>query len=158
MNCSPPGFSVHGIFQAKILEWVAISFSRASSQPRDRTMSPALAGGFCATTPPRKPPVSQWARSIKCRASRAHGGRGATNSTARSDSHAEIGHWCLASIIWTVLSTVSLQFRVSVFPFLWGQFSESWLQCGHHVVNFFHLVGVSVSVRQLTGYGPENYL
>ena len=28
MNCSPPGFSVHGIFQANILEWVAISFSR----------------------------------------------------------------------------------------------------------------------------------
>ena len=61
MNCSPPGFSVHGIFQAKILEWVAISFSRASSRtPRDRTMSPALAGGFSATTPPRKSPVSRW--------------------------------------------------------------------------------------------------
>ena len=35
-NCSP-GFSVHGIFQARILEWVAISYSRGSSQPRDRT-------------------------------------------------------------------------------------------------------------------------
>ena len=33
-NCSPPGFSAHGIFQARILEWVAISFSRGSSQPR----------------------------------------------------------------------------------------------------------------------------
>ena len=33
----PPGFFVHGIFQARILEWVAISFSRGSSQPRDRT-------------------------------------------------------------------------------------------------------------------------
>ena len=31
MNCSPSGSSVHGIFQARILEWVAISFSRASS-------------------------------------------------------------------------------------------------------------------------------
>ena len=37
MDCSPPGFSVHGILQARILEWVAIPFSRASSQPRDRT-------------------------------------------------------------------------------------------------------------------------
>ena len=37
MNCSPPGSSVHGIFQAKILEWVAISFSRGPSRPRDRT-------------------------------------------------------------------------------------------------------------------------
>ena len=35
MNCSPPGSSVHGISQARILEWVAILFSRGSSQPRD---------------------------------------------------------------------------------------------------------------------------
>ena len=37
MNCSPPGSSVHGIFQAKILEGVAVSSSRGSSCPRDRT-------------------------------------------------------------------------------------------------------------------------
>ena len=36
MDCSQPGSSVHGIFQARILEWVAISFSRESSQPRDQ--------------------------------------------------------------------------------------------------------------------------
>ena len=36
-DCSPPGSSVHGLFQARILEWVAISFSRGSSQPRNRT-------------------------------------------------------------------------------------------------------------------------
>ena len=35
MDCSLPGFSIHGIFQARILEWVAISFSRTSSWPRD---------------------------------------------------------------------------------------------------------------------------
>ena len=35
MGCSPPGSSVHGISQARILEWVAISSSRGSSQPRD---------------------------------------------------------------------------------------------------------------------------
>ena len=35
MDCSPPGFSVHGILQAGTLEWVAISFSRGPSQPRD---------------------------------------------------------------------------------------------------------------------------
>ena len=35
MDCSPPGSSVHGIFHARILEWVAISYSRGSSQPRD---------------------------------------------------------------------------------------------------------------------------
>ena len=37
MNCSLVGSSVHGIFQGRILEWVAISFSRGSSQPRDQT-------------------------------------------------------------------------------------------------------------------------
>ena len=37
IDCSLPGFSVHGIFQARVLEWVVISFSRGSSRPRDRT-------------------------------------------------------------------------------------------------------------------------
>ena len=37
MDCSPPGSSVHGILQARILEWVAIPFSRGSSQARDQT-------------------------------------------------------------------------------------------------------------------------
>ena len=36
MNCSPPVSSVHGIFQVRILEWVAISYSRCSSWPKDR--------------------------------------------------------------------------------------------------------------------------
>ena len=42
MDCSPPGSSVHGIFWTRILEWVAIPFSRGSSWPKDRTWSPAL--------------------------------------------------------------------------------------------------------------------
>ena len=37
VDCSPPGSSIHGILQARILEWVAISFSRGSSRPRDQT-------------------------------------------------------------------------------------------------------------------------
>ena len=37
MDCSLPGSSIHGIFQERILEWVAISFSRRSSRPRDQT-------------------------------------------------------------------------------------------------------------------------
>ena len=37
MDCSPPGSSVHGILQARILEWVAYHFSRGSSRPRNRT-------------------------------------------------------------------------------------------------------------------------
>ena len=37
MDCSPPGSSVHGILQARTLEWVAVSFSRRSSRPSDQT-------------------------------------------------------------------------------------------------------------------------
>ena len=44
IDCSPPGSSLHGILQARILEWVAISFSRGSSQPRDRTQVSHIAG------------------------------------------------------------------------------------------------------------------
>jgi len=44
MDCSPPGSSIHGTFQARILEWAAISFSRGSSQPRDQTQVSCTAG------------------------------------------------------------------------------------------------------------------
>ena len=46
MDCSPPGSSVHGILQARVLKWVAISFSRGSSHPRDRTWASYAAGGL----------------------------------------------------------------------------------------------------------------
>ena len=44
--CNPMGYPVHGILQARILDWVAFSFSRGSSQPRDRTQASLIAGGF----------------------------------------------------------------------------------------------------------------
>ena len=63
MDGSPPGSFVHGNFQARILEWVAISFSWGTSQPRDRThicvsALDSLDGldGFFATEPSGKPP------------------------------------------------------------------------------------------------------
>ena len=48
MDCSLPGSSVRGISQARILEWVAIPFSRGSSWPRDWTQVSGIAGGFFA--------------------------------------------------------------------------------------------------------------
>ena len=42
----PMDYTVHGILQARILEWVAFPFSRGSSQPRDRTQFSHIAGGF----------------------------------------------------------------------------------------------------------------
>ena len=79
LDCIPPGSSIHGIFQARILQRAAISHSRGSCQPRNQTLisctqgssphllqpgiepsslaSPALAGRFFTTVPPGKPTV-----------------------------------------------------------------------------------------------------
>ena len=58
MDCSPPGSSVHGILQLRILEWVAFSSSRGSSQPRDQTCEVScifcISGKFLTTESPGK--------------------------------------------------------------------------------------------------------
>ena len=54
MNGSPPGSSVHGILQAGILEWIAMPFSRASSQPGIELRSPALQADSLLFEPPGK--------------------------------------------------------------------------------------------------------
>ena len=55
-DCSLPGYSVYGISQARILEWVAISFSQGDlPHPGIKSESPALAGRFFTTEPPGKP-------------------------------------------------------------------------------------------------------
>ena len=53
---SNPGYPRHGILQARILEWVAISSSRESSQPRDRTHVSSIAGGFFTVWATREAP------------------------------------------------------------------------------------------------------
>ena len=55
MDCSLPSSSIHGILQARILEWVTIPFSRGSSQPRDWLRSPALQADSSPSEPPGKP-------------------------------------------------------------------------------------------------------
>ena len=55
MDCSPPGSSVHGMLQARALEWVAMPSSRGSSRPRDQTCGSCgsyIAGEFFTTEPP----------------------------------------------------------------------------------------------------------
>ena len=54
-DCSPPGSSVHGISQARVLEWVGIPYCRRSSQPKDGTHVSCISGRFCTTEPPEKP-------------------------------------------------------------------------------------------------------
>ena len=58
VGCSPPGPSVYGIFQTRILEWVVFSFSKGFPgfpNPGIKLVSPALAGRFFTTEPPGKP-------------------------------------------------------------------------------------------------------
>ena len=54
MNCNPPGSSTHGILQARILEWVAISFFRESSRSRDQTQVSRIADRFFTVWAPRE--------------------------------------------------------------------------------------------------------
>jgi len=58
VDCSPPGSSVHGILQARILEWVALSFFGGSSRPRDQTRVSCIAGGFFTIEPLGKPQLN----------------------------------------------------------------------------------------------------
>ena len=69
MDCSPPGSSVHGILQVRILEWVAIRFSRGSSWPRDWTCiscSSCIAGRLFTSEPPGKPTEEKAMEKWKC--------------------------------------------------------------------------------------------
>ena len=54
MDCSLPGSSVHGILQARVLEWGAIAYSKGSSRPRDPTRISRIAGRFFIAEPPGK--------------------------------------------------------------------------------------------------------
>ena len=55
--CDPMNYTVHGILQARILEWVAFPFSRGSSQPRDWTQVSRIAGGFFTSWTTKKAPL-----------------------------------------------------------------------------------------------------
>ena len=75
----------------------------------------------------------------------------------------KLGIGDVTSIILAALGVVSLQFQGPFVSTFWGRLLGlrqlmSWLQSGRPVVKFFHLVGVSVAMRQLTGYGSEYYL
>ena len=55
VDCSPPGSSVHGVFQARMLEWVVISSSRGSSPPMNQNHISCMVDRFFTTVPPGKP-------------------------------------------------------------------------------------------------------
>jgi len=61
MDCSLPGSSVYGILQARILEWVAVSFSKGSSQPKDLSQIFHMASGFFyCLSHQGSPRISEW--------------------------------------------------------------------------------------------------
>ena len=61
MDCSLPGSSVHGLLQARILEWVAMPSSRGSSQPKDQTQVSLVAGqDSLPSDPPGSPRILEW--------------------------------------------------------------------------------------------------
>ena len=64
MNCSPPGSSVHGIHQARILEWVAMPFSRGCSGSRDQTQVSHIAGRFFNIRATREAHLSHQGRLV----------------------------------------------------------------------------------------------
>ena len=64
-DCNPPGSPVYGILQARILEWVAILFSRGSSQPRDQTQVSPIAGRFSTVWATREAPYRKYSSALK---------------------------------------------------------------------------------------------
>ena len=75
MDCSPPDSSVHGIFQARILEWVAISFSRDLPDPGIKLRSPTLQADSLPSEPPgnrkcRRPRFDSWVWTTRWRRDR----------------------------------------------------------------------------------------
>ena len=84
MDYSLPHSSVHGIFQARVLEWGAISFSRGSPQPRDRTWVSQIAD-ILPSEPPGKPKkVQSGSRSVVSDSLRPHGLYSAWNSPGQN--------------------------------------------------------------------------
>ena len=67
MDCSLPGSSVHGIFQARILEWVAISFSRGSSQSSDWTWVSCIVGRHFTIWTTREVPIKNNQHLLRAR-------------------------------------------------------------------------------------------
>ena len=63
--CNPMDYTVHGVLQARILEWIAFPFSRGSSQPRDQTQVTRIAGGFFTSWATRDAQDSSWRQMSK---------------------------------------------------------------------------------------------
>ena len=79
MDCSPPGSSTHEVSQARILEWVAISFSRGSSLPRNRTQLSSIADRLVTISVTRELRLSQVFNFIKLNYPQVHRSQALSN-------------------------------------------------------------------------------
>ena len=105
MDCSPPGSSVRGISQARVVEWVAISCSRGSSRPRDRTYVSCIDGWIlyhCATWEDLirwlEKESRKWSRSVVSDSLRPHGLHGLPGSSVHGIFQARVLEWVAISM------------------------------------------------------------
>ena len=116
LDFSPPGSSVHGILQLRILLWVALSFSRGSFQPRDRTQVSRIAADFLSAEPQGKPTNMKWVAYPFSNGSSQPRNQTGVSCTARGffTSWALREAWFLCAdkqkdLAWSLLSQVSVR-------------------------------------------------
>ena len=124
--CDPTDWTVCGILQARILDWVAVSFSRGSSQPRDRTQVSWIAGGFFTSWATRK--ATSWSKEINLLLARKHGVGSKCSSLALlafcSHDQSVVGDEQKQSCsVWLALFSICVSLAESfkaTFSFLWS--------------------------------------
>ena len=109
MDCSPPGSSVHGVFQARILEWVAIPFFRGSFWPRIKFGFPALQTDSLPSESPRNPLSlgwTSWIASNKWKYSKSD----AYKIILASVLSVALSHW----LAWAILAAMNFPMETSM--------------------------------------------
>ena len=111
MDCNLPGSSVHGIFQARVLEWVAISFSRGSSWPRDPARVSRVVGR-CFTVSPwvgKIPWRRKWQPTPVLLPVKSHGRRSLVGYSPWGSKESETTEWPHVFSFTPALQVASLQ-------------------------------------------------
>ena len=142
MDCSPPGFSP-GILQARILEWVAIPFSRGSSQSRDRTWVSCIAGRFFTVWATREAPWTEEPGGLQSVESHRVGHDWVTNTT----------HYCPKGIVETgFYEYINLMSKLSWNSYLNSPFSN-WIETEAEL--FFLLLQIRLYYELLQQLGCQ---
>ena len=122
LDYSLPGSSVHGIFQGRVLKWVAISFSWGSSQLRDRTQVSCIAGRFFTDWATREAPLVLWIYRVLPRKCTDHN-KHPLPTTQEKTLHMDITRWSTPKSDWLY----SLQPKMEKLYTLSKKKTRSWL-------------------------------